>query len=1173
MEVIIDRLAWFKKSDFSEPAIQRIIQNDLTQALEDEYKGEETVELYEETEHFYGIPRQYACTKMLAGAKIIDNTQFPHSPDFPDFIGDYRQGQEKAVREILDGFTSPRGKYGGLLEAHCGSGKTVVGLKIASVLKTPVLVLVHKEDLRTQWVGKSRGPDGEMQGIKSFLPTCRIGLVQQNVHDFEGRHITLAMFQTVHSRMDELWAKGFFNKFGLVIVDECFVAGSLVDGRPIESLKKGDKVLSFNHTTGKIEKKKILRTHKNLPKSLLTINLQNSSQLICTSNHPIYVKGEGYILAGMVKEGDEVYVTDKENRDLQELREDSRMFWQETLQDQPRCSPSRGCALLREMRKGVQGQSGFGNHGKNKQKVCFGADVKKQSHEKQGFSGENEDNIKTDRPQTEEQGRERAGEDNTSENFMRDAERHSGTHRKNLQKTCRRLSSPLQNRHSPSSTKNSNRGRREESPSPEKKRRRQKERGITNFLRVEGVEIHEQTSDGRFGGMCKDGYVYNLEVEGNHNYFVENTLVHNCHHVPARTFEKVMCQFSGRYRLGLSATLRRRDGMECAFYWHIGSRLSKMVGEKVKGKYVQILWKPVIQEEMYQNRSGKVNLAKLITLLTEDANRNRYLLDQAERAVDAGRKILILSDRLEHIKRLEESFRKRRLKKGKLASVGRYVGNMSKKDLEHSAKQQLIIATYGMFCVPSTHLIKNPITGQEIMLKDLTRDFHKISYNVSTHRHYITEKGESFVEAGEKECLMISHTLGELKVSTDHRVLTDAGWKEAKNITEDDYLISPREIDLQEKDIPDLSKNDLYLLGAFLGDGCLVQKGFAEFTTGDAELLKHCNKILKTHRMKLKKIRKYHYRTKCFAGDKYWRKKLSWLQSVIRKYDLKKKCENKQVPVDFMFLPKEKIRYFLAGIFDTDGSITKKKGVIGLCGKNKFFMNQIVFLFNRVGFPTSKLTFSSAVWKFHIPKTYCRLFLKEIPSVLTRKKTLLKRKGDLFGATKLDIIPQKYVREMKEIMKREKISIQIAEEWLKEEGFAPTWLKQGTEGNFLAYKKLIEHYNMPMNIPTIRFIPIQKIKNTGKELVGDISVPPHKNYCLSDVVIHNSEGTDVPALDTLFLSTPRGDVEQMVGRIQRVFTGKKEPMVLDMVDDIGMCYALGRKRQTIFFGVGFTRQD
>lgn len=58
----------------------------------------------------------------------------------------------------------------------------------------------------------------------------------------------------------------------------------------------------------------------------------------------------------------------------------------------------------------------------------------------------------------------------------------------------------------------------------------------------------------------RSNYVYNLEVEDNHNYFAEGILVSNCHHIAAKTWEKCLklCENS-YYKYGLSATPLLRD--------------------------------------------------------------------------------------------------------------------------------------------------------------------------------------------------------------------------------------------------------------------------------------------------------------------------------------------------------------------------------------------------------------------------------------------------------------------------------------------------------------------------------------------------------------------------------------------------------------------------------------
>jgi hypothetical protein len=90
----------------------------------------------------------------------------------------------------------------------------------------------------------------------------------------------------------------------------------------------------------------------------------------------------------------------------------------------------------------------------------------------------------------------------------------------------------------------------------------------TGSIRVDNIEILERGSGQQFGGMCKDGFVYNFEVEENNNYFVEGILVHNCHHSTATTYQNILRHFGvlkgeEKYKhivlLGVTATPSRAD--------------------------------------------------------------------------------------------------------------------------------------------------------------------------------------------------------------------------------------------------------------------------------------------------------------------------------------------------------------------------------------------------------------------------------------------------------------------------------------------------------------------------------------------------------------------------------------------------------------------------------------
>lgn len=73
---------------------------------------------------------------------------------------------------------------------------------------------------------------------------------------------------------------------------------------------------------------------------------------------------------------------------------------------------------------------------------------------------------------------------------------------------------------------------------------------------IEEIEYIDMTDE-----EYQQTFVYDIGVEDNHNFFANDILVHNCHHVPADTANKVS-QWSkdAYYRIGVSATPWRDGG-------------------------------------------------------------------------------------------------------------------------------------------------------------------------------------------------------------------------------------------------------------------------------------------------------------------------------------------------------------------------------------------------------------------------------------------------------------------------------------------------------------------------------------------------------------------------------------------------------------------------------------
>ena len=89
-----------------------------------------------------------------------------------------------------------------------------------------------------------------------------------------------------------------------------------------------------------------------------------------------------------------------------------------------------------------------------------------------------------------------------------------------------------------------------------------KERFISGITRVEGVEVLESGCGDEFGKVCPDGYVYNLEVSNGNTYFANGILVHNCHHAVAPQYRKLIDYYTTNPDLrivGVTATPDRSD--------------------------------------------------------------------------------------------------------------------------------------------------------------------------------------------------------------------------------------------------------------------------------------------------------------------------------------------------------------------------------------------------------------------------------------------------------------------------------------------------------------------------------------------------------------------------------------------------------------------------------------
>jgi len=108
-------------------------------------------------------------------------------------------------------------------------------------------------------------------------------------------------------------------------------------------------------------------------------------------------------------------------------------------------------------------------------------------------------------------------------------------------------------------------------------------------------------------------------------------------------------------RWGLSATPFRTDGLDQIYRYHLGPILyANTTQENIPMVYfLQSSTSIPLSEEKKVNLKGELHFAKLVTWLSEQQHRNNVIISCIREAMAKGRTLLVLSDRVEHLKYLQ----------------------------------------------------------------------------------------------------------------------------------------------------------------------------------------------------------------------------------------------------------------------------------------------------------------------------------------------------------------------------------------------------------------------------------------------------------------------------------------------------------------------------------------
>jgi superfamily II DNA or RNA helicase len=221
------------------------------------------------------------------------------------------------------------------------------------------------------------------------------------------------------------------------------------------------------------------------------------------------------------------------------------------------------------------------------------------------------------------------------------------------------------------------------------------------------------------------------------------------HHAPSQYFSKALPIIASKITIGLSATPVRQDKLEKILYWYFGDIMYKAPVEENNKVLVNIVNYDIEHEKFreYLMYTGDVNRPKTINKLTTIGRRNKFIIDTMEEILqEANRKILVLSDRIEHLELL-----KKRLEEREIASCDFYIGGMKQKALKVAENAQVLFASYGMASealdIPDLNTLFM-VTSRKEVEQAVGRVIRKIDPNTRPVIYDFIDQLPSFVRQG-----------------------------------------------------------------------------------------------------------------------------------------------------------------------------------------------------------------------------------------------------------------------------------------------------------------------------------------------------------------------------------------------------------------------------------------
>ncbi|MBL7803072.1 MAG: DNA polymerase III subunit alpha, partial [Saprospiraceae bacterium] len=466
--------------------------------------------------------------------------------------------------------------------------------------------------------------------------------------------------------------------------------------------------------------------------------------------------------------------------------------------------------------------------------------------------------------------------------------------------------------------------------------------------------------------------------------------------------------------------------------------------------------------------------------------------------------------------------------------------------------EEYLSDTFGI-CVTGDTLVHDAESGKRVRIDQLENQVGKFMVQ-GVDRHLQPQKAlvTYWVCNGKKPVYRVKLKNGSVvKMTSDHRVLTENGWREIGALSPGDYIATPRQLFAEKTETYNPQK--LRVLAYLIADGSLTSCGpTADFVSKDPALIDAYRHSLGAfERVEARTLQQTRGVTRVMAAgvNKNYYHEPNALVQQLRDWGLKTTSGgcwsgDKFVP-EFVFgLGKSQIAFFLASLWDCDGHVGEK-----LCFFKTISLRlarDVQTLLLRLGIHSTSYETryfnnrrQELITAYQVTVYNLKAFSDLIAPHLVAKKMPLR---DYSGLEFADGVSREvFFEEIKNAWKGSRRALMAQLGFSRQHFNALNRSRPRIAGNIVA--SLCEALPLPCTARNlnVRWEEIAEIVPAGEELVYDITVEGIHNFVGNNVILHNCVYQEqIMLLSQKLAGFSKGDAD-----VLRKAMGKKQKSVLD----------------------------